>query len=165
MTSNFLLQQTEKAVEKIAVSKLLSLNAVTENFGLLLTESDAIEIIQTQKNSLKKNYRFEFGTDTVSKLIFTFSDSPYLTQSHYAETLHDLIELFYYFKSETSEALDDDTLIALMKDYYDHVCEGSMELLEMKDLETMARNLREGKSDFKTVREAHHWYEWEEWNE
>ena len=113
----------------------------------------------------KKNYRFEFGTDTVSKLIFAFSDSPYLTQSHYAETLHDLIELFYYFKSETSEALDDDTLIALMKDYYDHVCEGSMELLEMKDLETMARNLREGKSDFKTVREAHHWYEWEEWNE
>lgn len=165
MNSKHLLQQTENALQEITVSKILSLNAITEKYGLILTESDAIEIIKTQKRALKNNYRFEFGSDTLSKLIFAFSDSPYLTQSNYLEIIHDLIDLFYHFKSETQEALDDDSLIQLMKDYFDRVCEGSMELLSMKDLETMARQLRQGKLDFSTVRDAHHWYKWEEWND
>lgn len=165
MNPNSLLLQAENAMLEIAVSKILSLNAMTEKAGLLLTQTDATELVQTQRNSLRSNHRFDFGSDTIYKLAFTFSDSPYLTQSNYTETLHDLIELFYHFKSETQEALDDDTLIELMKDYFDNICEGSLELLAMKDLETMAQNLREGKTDFKSVRESHNWYEWEEWNE
>lgn len=147
------------------ISQLLAFNEKTDIYGIRLTGADAKALISTQENALAQNGRFDFGTGIIVKIVFAFCDSPYLTQENYAETIHELIEIFYHFKNETLEALDDDTLIELMKEYFDEVCEGSLELLEMKDLETMAQNLREGKSDFKTVREGHHWYTWEEWND
>lgn len=147
------------------ISQLLAFNEKTEVYGIRLTSADAKALISSQENALAQNGRLDFGAGIIMKIVFAFCDSPYLSQENYAETLHDLIEIFYHFKNETLDALDDDTLIELMKEYFDEVCEGSLELLEMKDLETMAQNLREGKTDFKTVREVHHWYTWEEWND
>lgn len=158
-------QISKSKIRSHTISQLLAFNQKTDVYDLCLTNADVKALIVTQENALTQNGRYEFGTGIIMKIVFAFCDSPYLTQENYAETIHDLIEIFYHFKNDTLDAIDDDTLIELMKTYFDEVCEGSLELLKMKDLETMAQNLRKEKSDFKTVRNAHHWYEWEEWND
>lgn len=149
----------------ITIPHLVSFNKLTKKYGLSLSETDAKALIESRNESLVRHGRIEFGMGILDRIIFAFCDSPYLTQENYAETIHDLIEIFYYFKSDTFDTLDDETLIELMKTNFNEGCEGSVDLLAMKDLETMARSLREGNASFKQVREAHHCYEWEEWND
>jgi hypothetical protein len=81
-------------------------------------------------------------------MIRNFCESPYLSQFNYAATLNDLIETFYYFKNETLDEISDDELISLMKKYFDGRCQGSIELLQNRGLESLARNIRYGINDY-----------------
>jgi hypothetical protein len=63
---------------------------------------------------------------------------------NYAETLHELIEMFYYYKNETLDLMSDEDLIKFMKGSFDGKCQGSLELLSGRELANMARNLRYG---------------------
>ena len=71
-----------------------------------------------------------------------FSSSPYVSPDNYLETLHELIEIFYYFKNETLDLISDDNLIRFMKKCFDGRCGGSLEILRSRDLEEMARSIR-----------------------
>jgi hypothetical protein len=136
------------AAHKLAVADIIRCNQTTSKFGLVLTTSDASELDHTRSEVLEKVGRIEFAGGVISKLIMEFCDSPYLNQSSYAETLHELIETFYYFKNETLEELDDDELIARMKKYFDETCRGSVELLQERDLENLARDIRYEADDY-----------------
>ncbi|MFQ8760661.1 MAG: DUF6323 family protein [Intestinimonas sp.] len=58
-----------------------------------------------------------------------FCSSPYLSRETYAETLNELVELFFYlYKSETGERVTDDGLIRYMRAAFDGPCGGSLEL-------------------------------------
>lgn len=134
-----------KAVaHQLAVAEIIRCNQITSRYGLVLKESDAAELALTRSEVLETLGRIEFSGGIINKLIMEFCDSPYLSQSNYAETLHDLIETFYYFKNETLEDLDDDELISLMKKSFDLSCNGSVELLQIRDMEILARKMRHG---------------------
>jgi len=131
-------------IEKQAVSEVLLCNNITADYSLVLSEEQALELVETRSYSLKNVGRVEFGGGIIEKVILTFADSPYISQYRYAEFLNELVEIFYYFKNETLDLMSDDDLINYMKKYFDGVCQGSLNQLKDRELERMAKNVRLG---------------------
>ncbi|WP_418791908.1 DUF6323 family protein [Phosphitispora sp. TUW77] len=131
-------------MNKQAISEIINCNKITLRYGLVLSPQEAAELVETQTTALRTNGRIEFGSGVINKIIIKFCDSPFLAKHNYAPILNDLIETFYYFKNETLNEIDDDDLISLMKTYFDQNCRGSIELLQNRELELMARNIRYG---------------------
>ena len=131
-------------VEKQAAQEIVRCNDYTEQFGLVLTQQQAAQLVQTRSDSLRQNGRIEFGGGVIDKIIREFCDSPYISADNYAQTLQELIELFYAFKNETMDRVPDDDLIYFMKSAFDGVCGGSLELLADRELYRMAKNVRSG---------------------
>ncbi|WDV46784.1 DUF6323 family protein [Clostridiaceae bacterium M8S5] len=135
-----------KILEQQAISKLMRCNEITKKFGLVLTQEQALKLIQTKSSALKKTGRIELGQGIVDKLIKEFCDSPYISENNYMEILHDLIEIFYFYKNETLDLISDDELIEFMKKKFDGVCQGSIELLSDRELYVLSNNLKNGYS-------------------
>ncbi len=131
-------------LQKQAVNEIMKCNDMTVKFGLILTEVQALELVETRSYALKQNGRIEFGGGVIDKIISEFCDSPYISMNNYNETLHELLEIFYYFKNETLDLMSDDDLIKYMKNAFDGICQGSIELLSGRELYKLARNLRYG---------------------
>ena len=146
MNNNFMLIPLA-ATNKLAVAEIIKCNEITSRFGLMLSPTEAQELVDTRSKALSSNGRIEFAGGIINKLIMRFCDSPFLSKYNYADTLNDLVETFYYFKNETLDELDDDELLLYMKDFFDQNCRGSMELLQNRELEILARNIRYGIND------------------
>lgn len=131
-------------IEKQALNEVLKCNDLTVQFGLVLTETQALELVETRSFALKANGRIEFGGGVIDKIISEFCDSPYLYRENYEEVLHQLLEIFYYYKNETLDLLSDEDLVKYMKNAFDGICQGSLELLSGRELYKLARNLRYG---------------------
>lgn len=127
---------------KNQMQKVIEMNKKTEIFGLALTEEDAKLLVERRQENLREQQRVEFGEGILSKLIFTFCDSPYIYQENYVETIARLQEIFYLYKNESMDELTDDELLTYMKEAFDEECEGSLEFLEETALEEFARNIR-----------------------
>lgn len=121
---------------------VLKCNDYTQKFGLTLTKEDVMTLINERKDSLKEQQRVEFGEGILPKLIFSFCDSAYITQDNYVETICMLQDIFYLYKNESLDELNDDELVEFMKDTFEHECQGSLEYLEDTKLEEFARNIR-----------------------
>ena len=139
---------TALTMKQVGVTDIVACNEETSRYGLMLTQEQAKELIETRNQALADNGRIEFGVGILNKIISGFCDSPYLIQKDYAETLHALVEAFYYFKNESQDELGDDELILLMKDFYDNTCHGSLELLVGRELEKLAHNIRYGINEY-----------------
>ncbi len=135
---------TSSIIQKQAANEIEKCNEITTNYGLVLTHQQAVELIETRTYALNVNGRIEFGGGVIDKIIKEFCDSPYISMHNYTDILHELIEMFYYYKNETLDLFSDDELIKFMKDAFDGVCQGSLELLSGRELARMARNLRYG---------------------
>lgn len=133
-------------IQKQSVAELEKCNDFTAQYGLKLSQWDAVELVETRNLALKDNGRIEFGGGVIEKIIREFCNSPYLSMHNYAESLHDLTDMFYYYKNETLDLMSDDELIKFMKQRFDGICQGSLELLSGRELANMARNLRFGYS-------------------
>ena len=131
--------------QKQAENEIVKCNELTADYGLVLTSRQAVELVETRSFALGANGRIEFGGGVIDKIIKEFCDSPYISMSNYADTIHELIKIFYYYKNETLDLLSDDDLIEFMKESFNGICRGSMELLEERELEKMANNLRYGR--------------------
>ncbi len=143
MDNTFLFFSNE-LINKVATTEIINCNEITYQYGLILSETEAQELVETRTEALNSNGRIEFAGGIIKKIIIEFSDSPYLSQFNYSETLNELIETFYYFKNETLDELSDDELISFMKEHFDHNCQGSVEQLQSKELEILAHNIRFG---------------------
>lgn len=139
-----LMNLNSSAIEKIAVNEIMRCNDDTAEYGLTLTYPQAIELAQTRTATLKATGRIEFGSGVIDKIIAAFCQSPYMSMEHYAETLHELVEIFYTYKNETLDRMGDDALIAYMRELFDEECRGSLELLDGKALDRIAKNIRYG---------------------
>jgi hypothetical protein len=144
MDTKLLLRQ-EALLNQLATSEVLKSNELTAPFGLILSPLDAAELVKSRADVLRKNGRIELAGGAITKLIENFCDSPYLDQSNYAATLTALIETFYYFKNETLDQISDDDLLRQMKKYFDGSCQGSIELLQNRELPAYARSIRYGR--------------------
>jgi len=131
-------------IQKQAVNEIIKCNDFTAKFGLILTQNQTVELVETRSYALKSNGRIEFGGGVIDKIIKEFCDSPYISMNNYAETLHELVEMFYYYKNETLDLVSDDDLIKFMEKAFDGVCQGSLELLSGRELSKMAQNVRYG---------------------
>jgi hypothetical protein len=139
-----LFNEIMKKVETNQIQTILTCNQYTETFGLKFSEEDAFQLTVHRKNTLKEQERLELGESILSKLIFTFCDSPHIYQDNYLDTIEALLELFYLYKSESLDELTDDELLAYMKEHFDGECEGSLEYLEDNCLEDFCRKIRSG---------------------
>ncbi len=122
--------------------KLLLYNDESIKHGLVLTKEQAVRLLEAKDEELRYNGRLEFGEGVIGKLITAFCDSPYMNRQNYSQTLERLVEIFYYYKNETDGQLSDDELIDYMKTFFNGSCEGSLELLESRELDSLARALR-----------------------
>ncbi|MBE0501968.1 MAG: hypothetical protein IBX47_11050 [Desulfuromonadales bacterium] len=139
-------------INKLAITEIINCNEITSRYGLMLSLAEAQELVETRAEALNSYGRIEFAGGIINKLIMQFFDSPFLSRFNYADTLNELIETFYYFKNETLDEIGDDELISLMKKYFDQSCQGSMELLQNRELETLARNIRYRISNYADLR-------------
>ena len=57
-------------------------------------------------------------------------------------------------RTKTLDELDDDELITLMKKSFDDRCQGSIDLLQTRELENLARKIRYGITDLDDLSEA-----------
>ncbi|MCH5183214.1 MAG: hypothetical protein J1E00_03480 [Oscillospiraceae bacterium] len=134
-----------QAMAKYALRDILRCNEETEAYGLVLTQEQALELVETRTVALKDAGRVEFGEGIIGKLIRAFCDSPYIVPRNYAATLHSLVEVFYAYKNETLDRLSDDELIGYMRNWFDMPCQGSIDLLSGTVLEWFAREVRNGR--------------------
>jgi hypothetical protein len=65
-------QNSETAIRKC--------NEFTSKHGLLLSEPDIYQLVESRKEALEKSGRSEFGGGVIQKIIIDFADSPYLNQ-------------------------------------------------------------------------------------
>ena len=139
-SSNLLVEQS--------IADLIQCNEETLPYQLQLTKEEATLLIETRNEALKIADRIEIGGGIIKKLIHIFKDSPYISQYNYAETISELIDTFYYYKNETLEEISDDDLIDLMKELFDGRCQGAMELLQGREMDRIAHNIRFNDWDF-----------------
>ena len=132
------------SIQKQAIGEVIKCNDYTAQFGLALTQEQAVELVETRSISLRDNGRIEFSGGVIDKIIKEFCDSPYIFMQNYVQTLHELIEIFYYYKNDTMDLSADDDLIKEMKSAFDGVCKGSLELMSDRELYRLAKNLRFG---------------------
>ena len=125
--------------------ELARCNEQTAQFGLTLSPQQIAELCEGREEALQNSGRVEFGEGILPRLILAFCDSPYLTGENYAETLAELQECFYYYKSAAEETISDETLLCWMKETFDGEAEGSLEYLAGTTLEELCRAAREGR--------------------
>ena len=143
----------DKLSNYAVVEQIVKLNEKSRQYGLLLSPTDALQLVETRSRSLLENGRIEIGGETLIKIIDAFYDSSFIMQDDYSDTLNELLEIFYYVKNETLELISDDELIEHMKNYFENRCKGSLDLLKDRELEKLANNLRYGVTDYSNMEE------------
>lgn len=61
--------------------------------------------------------------------------------NNYTDTLHELIEIFYYYKNQVLDLVSDDELIKFMGKSFNGSCRGSLELLTDRELAKASDNI------------------------
>ena len=131
--------------KQIEVLNIKKCNEYTKKYGLILSDNQINNLLERRKETLKDTGRIEFREGIIDKLIKEFCDSPYINQENYAETLYELIEIFYEYKNETMDLITDDELIEFMKNSFDGICQGDLEYLSGTVMYKMRENLLNGK--------------------
>jgi hypothetical protein len=124
-----ILNQRDLKQNNIMINELLKTNEDSQKRGLILTPDEAKEIIISRDASLQNHGRVEVGLDTSQRLIQRLCQSPFISQEEYTSTLISIQEIFYYARNETEDKTGDEELMNIIFDFYDGVCEGSVELL------------------------------------
>jgi hypothetical protein len=118
-------------------------NETASKFGIRLTQRDAAVLLNARAKALAHTGRVEFTGGIIEKLVFAFCDSPYLGQDGFTEAMEDIIDIFYEFKNDSLDEVDDDEAIAMMKRLFDDECAGSTDALR-DDMSACGRNIRYG---------------------
>ena len=149
---------------KIAeITNIKKCNEYKSKYGLVLSDNQINNLLETRKETLKETGRIEFREGIIDKLIKEFCDSPYVNQENFAETLYELIEIFYEYKNETMDLITDDELIEFMKKSFDGIAQGDLEYLYGTVMYKMRENLLNGKPLDYSAEEGED-YEWNWYN-
>jgi hypothetical protein len=130
------------ALKEMQLEEILRLNEASAQYGLTLTASDVKEIIAARNQALRSYGRVELDMEVARKLILSFCSSPLIAQEDYPVILADLQEIFYYLKNETDDAVGDDELIRIIKDFFENSCGGELELLRGQELDGFVRDFK-----------------------
>ncbi len=115
---------------QIEKEKILGLNGKLSENGLILSEKQALSIAEARESSLLSNGRIEFSGETAEKIILEFGKSTCIDRDTFADTVCELIDIFYYLRNDYPETrLSDDRLISVMRECFDNECAGDTGLL------------------------------------
>jgi len=131
------------AAQADALRELRDCVPLCERHGLSLSEADMAELTEGRRQALLDAGRVEFGGGILPKLIRALCDSPYAERDAWVQTLTELQEAFYYFKSEAEDRLTDDELVGFMARVFNGRAQGSAEYLTGTSLEELCRYERE----------------------
>lgn len=140
-------QENNQLTIQKQMKDLMACNGYTKQFGIQLSEKEALDLVKERRENLIRQERIELGEGIITKLIFTFCDSAYIYQDNYVETIQRLQEIFYLYKNESLDELTDDELLEYMKEQFDGKCQGDLDYLEDTALEAFARKIRCGWDD------------------
>lgn len=140
-------QENNQLTIQKQMKDLMACNDYTKQFGIQLSEKEALDLVKERRENLIRQERIEFGEGIITKLIFTFCNSAYIYQDNYVETIQRLQEIFYLYKNESLDELTDDELLEYMKEQFDGKCQGDLDYLEDTALEAFARKIRCGWDD------------------
>jgi len=145
---NTIFQLIKANTVKQELTKINGLNKQSIHFGLCLSQDECQQLITTRNKSLKEYQRFEFRSSILDKLIYTFMDSPYLNQDNYADTLCELIDLFYAFKNSSLDIISDDELLNFLKQQFDTISYGDIDYLRSTCLPRFSEAITKGYREF-----------------
>ena len=120
-------------------AEVLACNAMTRRYGLALTDGEAEELLEGREEALRAAGRVEFAGGVLPRLIRAFCGSPYLEREGYAQTLGELQDVFYAWKSACGGAFSDDELIELMAEVFNGRAGGSADYLAAAEPEDLCR--------------------------
>lgn len=132
------------AAVRLHLNDILQTNDYSSRYGLILSEAEALELIEARNQAILDHGRVELSIDSVKKIIKIFCSSGNINSLDYAPLLNELVEVFYFMKNETKDRISDDELINIMKELFDGPSGGSIELLKHRDLPLWLRKLRVG---------------------
>lgn len=138
---NFALNTTQSVSREI-----LELNEISKEYGLVLSEEDAVELSETRSKALVDNDRIEIGVGAIAEIIKRFSKSRYVNADDYTYVLNEITEIFYYIKTETDDKVDDDELLDELFKRFELNCRGSMDLLLGREAERLIRKINSGEN-------------------
>ena len=156
----------EAVAEQTQAEIFLETNQYTQRYGLTLSSEDAQIIAAERRNTLKEHKRVEFGESIMSRLIYEFCDSCYISQDNYLETMLRLQEIFFLYKNEMLDEVTDRELIHFMKEQFETVCYGDLEYLEETCLDIFSQAVRggyrgyrqtEGRGEYSQFDEVQRW--------
>ena len=114
-------------IEKRYVAReLMLLKDKTAEHGIVLTEKDCIDIAECRYESLRENERIEVGLGATERIIEEFSESGYVSQNNFRETVEGLLECFYMIKSETDDRVSDDDVLEFLKYLFEYEAGGDV---------------------------------------
>ena len=126
--------------------KILALNDVSREYGLVLTAEDAKELSEIRERSLKDNERLEIGLGAMEGIIRRFSRSSFINQENYAYVIAEVTDLFYYIKTETDDKVSDNELLDELYLRFEQRCRGSVDLLLSREGEILIRKINAGEN-------------------
>ena len=126
--------------------KILALNDVSREYGLVLTAEDAKELSEIRERSLKDNERLEIGLGAMEGIIRRFSKSSFINQENYAYVIAEVTDLFYYIKTETDDRISDNELLDELYLRFEQRCRGSVDLLLGREGEILIRKINAGEN-------------------
>lgn len=144
-TENSYLEIINK-IKQNEITKIKKCNEYTSKYGIILSDSQIVNILKRKNEILKNTGRIEFREGIIDKIIKEFCDSQYITKDNYIETLYELIDIFYEYKNETMDLITDDKLIKFMKKSFDGIAGGDLEYLSGTIMHQMREDILKGKS-------------------
>lgn len=147
---NALIKLSDFALQSLALQpmddKILALNDVSREHGLMLTPEDAKELSEVRARSLKDNERLEIGLGAMEGVIRRFSQSAFINQENYAYVIAEVTDLFYYIKTETDDKINDNELLDELYLRFEQRCRGSVDLLMSREGEILIRKINAGEN-------------------
>lgn len=134
-------QSDNSAIEKVK-SEIMDTNSKSAEYGLTLSEQEAEMILRADINALSEQERINFGRSIAPRMIEKFMQSSYIAPSEYAETIAELINIFYEVKEESYDILTDDEIIDVMYSFFEKESGGSLEVLQNRDMDLLCRKIR-----------------------
>lgn len=147
---NALIKLGDFALQNLAAQpmddKILALNEISQEHGLVLSPEDARELSEVRTRSLKDNERLEIGLGAMEGVIRRFSQSAFINQDNYAYVIAEVTDLFYYIKTETDDKISDTELLDELYLRFEQRCRGSIDLLLSREGEILIRKINAGEN-------------------
>ncbi|MFV0351476.1 MAG: DUF6323 family protein [Oscillospiraceae bacterium] len=141
MGNAFALILQNAAGEQEEMKTLQAVNTAVASYGLQLNASGLLQLVQERRRALQQTGRVEYAGGIGGSLINAFCDSPFISEEEYADILCALQELFYHIKDDTADKVSDEELMAFLKQKFNGVCRGEIDLLQ-REARTLIRRIK-----------------------